>query len=423
MEPITPIDQYIMSHEGEPRGGVVKDVAFNRKQFGEGQPENPDQNSIWVGTDGIEVELVQDFDDEELRKFFSFAINATRGIDPRNPPDTVDWEEMMKGGLQTALKRINIAFAVYGASRTATHQIVRSTRANFHQQSQRAHYYGDRPSVRMPESWLKDRTGDFGPRLDFNGDTLAEEFRKLAEHSAEVYRLATDNGISYQDARFALLEGTTNFILCEYSLDEFLNVYAYRACSMFQWEIVSIMRMMREVLLKSHPWLEPYIKIGCEKTKGALDAMHAGVRQVGPKHSHACVYQGWESVEGQCDFPWARESNRTFRSDRHKIVDRSQVQADSGKGSGRVESTPEMGGKAAEMEDSLGREGKKLLSPEEYERISGRKLSEEEAGRLDDAQRALERERRLAKQSEDAEPPLSRVKRALANDRKDLGTL
>jgi thymidylate synthase (FAD) len=330
-EPQTPIDSYMASYLGRPRGGVVKDVAFNRKSFGEGQPENPDQGKIHVGVDGIEVTLEQDFDDKALQHFFSFAINATRGIDPRNPPEPVDWEEMMRGGLQTALKRINIAFAVFGASRTATHQLVRSTRANFHQQSQRAHYYGDRPSVRMPESFL----GKYAPNPMYGAADhepasldIAEEFESLVDHAAAFYRMATAADISYQDARFGLLEGTTNFILCEYSLDEFIAVYAYRACSMFQWEIVQIVRKMREVLIAAHPWLEPYIKISCERTRGALDHGLADPedRGINDALAHTCTYQGWESVEGQCDFPWARESNRTFRSDRHQIV-KKKVQA------------------------------------------------------------------------------------------------
>jgi hypothetical protein len=38
-----------------------------------------------------------------------------------------------------------------------------------------------------------------------------------------------------------------------------------------------------------------------------------------PELSHACTYQGWEAVDGQCDFPWARDTNRTFRSNHHRI--------------------------------------------------------------------------------------------------------
>jgi thymidylate synthase ThyX len=329
----TPIDDYIASYSGEPRGGILKDVAFNRLSFDDGEIHNPDQGQIHVGADGLRVQLVQDFRDEDLQKVLSFAINATLGIDPDNPPVPADWEEMMKGGLQTALEDFRIAFAVYGASRTATHQIVRSRRAAFHQQSQRAHYYGDMPSVRMPESWIgktvqlwDDEPEEGGQPIPGADVPLEEVFRSLAESSAEAYRLACRAGVSYQDARFALLEGTTNFIMCEYSLAEFIAVYAYRGCSMFQWEIVAIMRAMRAELVEAHPWLDAYVKISCEKTHGALDGggeaqeHPSGLKiKEGAAAAHACTFQGWEEVEGQCDFPWARESNRTFRSERHAI--------------------------------------------------------------------------------------------------------
>jgi hypothetical protein len=151
--------------------------------------------------------------------------------------------------------------------------------------------------------------------------------------------------VSYQDARYVLPEGTTNYIMLEYPLREFINVYAYRGCAMFQWEIVSVMRACREILVGAYPFLEPYVKISCEKTHGAKDA---GVRVTCPtcggdggdlddsskvcdecngagtisdpqSIAHTCTFQGWESVEGQCPFPWARESNRSFRSEHHRI--------------------------------------------------------------------------------------------------------
>jgi thymidylate synthase (FAD) len=316
----TPIDAYIASYFGDERPGITKDVAFNRKSFSPNQPENPDQGNIYTGLDGLRVELVQDYDDDDLRRVCSFAINATRGIDPENPPEPVDWEEMLKGGLQTALEDFRIAFAVYGMSRTGTHQLVRTRLAAFHQQSQRAHYYGDFPSVRMPESFLDKKVNN--PELEKARNPLeriqtfpqkyniAEEYAKLAEHAAWFYRLACEADISYQDARFGLLEGTTNFILWEGSLREFFNTYAYRACRLFQWEIQYVFHQMRERLLETHPYLEPYIKISCEKTKGTLDG--------GPGEHH-CTFQGWEQIEGQCDFEYARETNRAFRSERHGI--------------------------------------------------------------------------------------------------------
>ena len=297
----TPIDDYLITYEGEPRPGITKDVAFNRRSFGPNQPENPDQGYIYTGLDGLRIELVQDYSDDNQRKDYSFAINATRGIDPENPPEPVDWEEMLKGGLQTALEDFRIAFAVYGMSRTGTHQLVRTRLAAFHQQSQRAHYYGDFPSVRMPESFL-------------SHPELALKYKKLAEAAADFYYDACEADVSYQDARFGLLEGTTNFILWEGSLREFINTYAYRACSMFQHEICHVFRSMGKLLIEKHPYLEQYVKISCEKTHAAIDGGPGG---------HACTYMGWESVSPQCDFEWARESNRTFRSEHHRIEKKS----------------------------------------------------------------------------------------------------
>jgi hypothetical protein len=137
--------------------------------------------------------------------------------------------------------------------------------------------------------------------------------------------------VSYQDARYILPEGTTNYIMLEYPLREFIAVYAYRGCAMFQWEIVSVMRAARQILVAQYDWLEPYIKISCEKTKGSLDSpdwirddegnLHPRNPEIGDKeaYSHTCTFQGWESVEGQCPFPWARENNRQFRSKHHRI--------------------------------------------------------------------------------------------------------
>ncbi len=326
---------------------LLADVAFNRHSMNDGHHVGPKDNStVQIGTDGIEVVLAQGIDEEAFKRTLTAATRATLGLDLSQPlPGTwercdalreainsdlgaegdfsdwvghkkhdmapvcghqehriagdrraftaegmvpmEDWEEMLKGGLQTALETQVIVFAVSGVSRTCTHQLVRSRKAAFHQQSQRASYMGDEPEFRMPESiWRNTRARG--------------AFLRLAMESWYTYRVCCEEDISYQDARFALLEGSTNFILLEYPVREFLNVYAYRACSMFQWEIVEVMRKAKEVLVEAHPWIEPYVKISCE----------------GPKR---CTFQGWESVEGQCDLPWAKDETRTFKPQFHQI--------------------------------------------------------------------------------------------------------
>jgi thymidylate synthase (FAD) len=248
-----------------------------------------------IGTDGIEVRLVQPVNEDMFKRVMSMATRATIGLDLTDKTmndlmaeDNRDWEEMLKGGLQTALETQTIVFAVSGVSRTCTHQLVRSRKASFHQQSQRASYYGDRPEARMPESiWRNPRA--------------RAAFLQSVDAAHHAYRVATEEDISYQDARFVLPEGTDNYILLEYSVREFMNVFAYRGCSMFSWEIVHVMRECRRLLVEAHPWIEPYVKISCEK--------------VG-----RCTFQGWENVEGQCDFPWATEESRTFKPEHHAIA-------------------------------------------------------------------------------------------------------
>lgn len=390
--------------------GLTRDVAFNRHSMNDGHHVSPtDNGEVQIGTDNIRVALAQGINEDQFKKTLSAAVRATVGLDmtqalpgewepcasaqavhDRNKAayradknagmESVvcdvhdehdydasmtahggaaqgrvainDWEEMLKGGLQTALETQTIVFAVSGVSRTATHQLVRSRRGAFHQQSQRAGYMGDMPECRMPESvWVN--------------PVARGAFLHSVMTAWNAYRMICDEDISYQDARFVLPEGTTNFILLEYPVREFLNVYAYRACSMFQWEIVQVMRQCREVLIEAHPWLEPYVKISCEKTgparipindQAAVQALHKAAKSDNPRDAveqvmlgmpgfsnpsikseyaqpdsataevqHHCTFQGWEDVEGQCDFSWAKHEARTFKPEHHRITREGKV--------------------------------------------------------------------------------------------------
>jgi flavin-dependent thymidylate synthase len=298
---------------------LLRDVAFNRHSMNDGHHVSPfDNGTMQIGDDGINVALVQGLN-PEFQAVLSKCQRATIGIDLRNhDEENRDWEEMLKGGLQTALESQVVVFEVSGVSRACTHQLVRSRRAAFHQQSMRASFYGNQPETRIPESiW----------RL---GDDVRKAWVEAMMATHKAYQMACEADASYQDARYILPEGTNNYIVLEYPLREFMAVYAYRGCSMFQWEIVSVMRLARELLVRAYPWLDPYVKISCEKTKGALDEPASiqetfGDRSEQERYAHHCTFQGWESVEGQCPFAWARESNRSFRSEHHRIERKEPV--------------------------------------------------------------------------------------------------
>jgi len=280
---------------------TLGDDPFNKHSFGLKDHVSPyDNNVINTGVEGIDVILVQGIDEDAFKLVLSMAVRATKGVDLTIDIQDYenDWEEMMKGGLQTALESQTVVFAVSGVSRTCTHQLVRSRRAAFHQQSQRASFMGNFPEVRMPQTvWEA-------------GEEVRKQWLKAIREAHKAYKMACEADVAYQDARFILPEGTTTFIMCEYSIREFLAVYAYRACTLFQWEIREVFREMGSILVNHYPWLGDYVLITCEATKGGVD----------PTQPHACTFMGWEKVEGFCPFPWAKENNRTFRSQRHEIA-------------------------------------------------------------------------------------------------------
>lgn len=264
----------------------TRSLHSKRMSLDEGRSVSPSNNGmVQVGQDGIEVVLAMDFDDAALGNLARWAQSASVGA-PEEARNKENVHEMLQGGLaQQSMESIRIAFAVRGVSRVLTHQLVRTRQAAFKQQSQRDCYYGEMPEFRMPESvWMEPEVR----RVWLNALVVAHQ----------AYQKAIDWDIPYEDARYIVPEGTTNFILCEYSLRTFIETYAYRGCVMFQDEYVWTIRAMRNLLVERHPYLDKFIKISCEKVQ-------------------KCTYQGRERIEGQCTMPWAQERNRTYMPKRY----------------------------------------------------------------------------------------------------------
>ena len=288
----------------------VAQTAFNNHAKNTGAHVSPfDTGTVQVGVDGLEVRLMQGLEMDSLFQVVASGTQATIGrprptqsptYSDRHPIADEDWKEMFKGGLQAALESQTVVFEVWGASRVLTHQLVRSRRAGFHQQSQRSTWYGDRPEVRMPETvWRA-------------GWEVRTKWLDAYKASWGAYAAACDVGVPYEDARYILPEGTVNYIQCEYTIREFIAVYAYRGCTMFLREMVECMRAMRALIVHDTPDLAEFIKISCEKSKpgGYQDTSQPGAPFVPTEH--VCTFQGWENVELACSFPWAKESNRVF---------------------------------------------------------------------------------------------------------------
>ena len=247
-----------------------------------------------------------------MAKVLSKASVAVRGtIVGDDEIDETMVEDMFKGGLNQALEWFTVAFECSGVTRAVTHQLVRTRKASFSQQSQR---YADMGSfnARMPleiynHQGMQKIDPDKYPRLYEMAKgwslTAEEAWTMSVKLSREVYGFLADHGVPIQDVRTVTPTAVETYIICEYPLNEFLNTYAYRACQMFYPETVALFGLMKKALIEKCPWLEEHIKITCEKTSGGIKGL-----------PHKCTYQGWEQVEDQCTFEWALEENRTFKS-------------------------------------------------------------------------------------------------------------
>jgi len=257
-----------------------------------GEHDSPlSQYRIDWGYDNIEVRLLWGpYDREAFNRMVYKAVLATRGSDIRE--DSYDPEvvaEAFSGGLNQCLEWATVVFEISGVSRGLTHELVRTRKASFAQQSMR-HTNMTGANLRMPE-YIAD-----------SGSVVQGWWVESVQQAMQAYEDLVLEDYPYQDARTVLPIATETYIVAAYPISVFLATYAYRACHMFYPEIVFLFRRMKDVLVAEIPWLEPFIKVSCEKTRPNGD------------HPHMCTYQGWERVEGHCPLAWAQEDNRVWKS-------------------------------------------------------------------------------------------------------------
>jgi flavin-dependent thymidylate synthase len=243
-----------------------------------------------VDYENLEVNLLQYPTREQFLKLMSKASVAVRGnVVGDEEIDEEMAEDMLRGGLNQSLEWMQVIFEVGGLSRGLTHQLVRTRKASFAQQSMR---YAN--------------MGTFNARVPTEISNNPEAYiiwLRAIEASRKAYGELTAMGIPIQDARTVAPIATETYIICSYPLSEFLALYSYRACQMFYPEMVFLMGIMREKLLEKCSWLEPHIKISCEKTGPGINGL-----------PHKCTYNGFEPVQGHCTFEWALDENRVYRS-------------------------------------------------------------------------------------------------------------
>lgn len=170
----------------------------------------------------------------------------------------------MRDTIQSSWEFIEYTFLVSGVSRSFTHQYVRTrsqsgiddpayglTKANpailtIAQESQRTVNAADNGVVVPPvqadvHQWFLDR---------------------LEVHMRD-YQTALDMGEPPQNARFLAPHAISTSIITKWSLRALHDSAEVRLCTRTQGEYQDIFRMMREEVMKVHPWVKGWIEVFC----------------------------------------------------------------------------------------------------------------------------------------------------------------
>jgi thymidylate synthase (FAD) len=144
-------------------------------------------------------------------------------------------------GHMSPFEHASFTFAIEGASRVMTHQLVRHRLASYSQRSQRYVTEGI-PKCVVP------------PEIDRNPEARAV-FEASAEAAHAAYERMVSLGAAKEDARFILPHGWETGIMITMNARELHHFFALRLCRRAQWEIRGAARKMLSAALSAAPEL------------------------------------------------------------------------------------------------------------------------------------------------------------------------
>jgi len=175
----------------------------------------------WLGYRGRFV-LPEQVTDEEARAFAADAL---------------------KSKIAAPLEWCQVALLIRGVSRDLTHQIVRQRTATFVQESMRF-AVKDNTVAEIPLPWSIARAHD---------QDMVDRWLAHVAATDEFYNYLIGNGIPAEDARKALLIGTTTQLHYRTNLRDLINHAGLRLCSQAQAEWKTVWREIVKAILNYGP--------------------------------------------------------------------------------------------------------------------------------------------------------------------------
>lgn len=183
--------------------------------------------------------------------------------------------------IKSPFEFVDYIFHIEGVSKNFTHQLVRTRTGAYQQETSRALEVNAFDTIR-PDAF----------EFHENQDLLAADNRlgvlwedALASVDAS-YRELIEKGADLQDARAILPSNMPTVIDAKFNLRTLSDMAKVRLCARTQGEYQKVFRLMREEVLKLHPWADPLLQVACVST-GQCAFPRWGGKVVGEKET-AC---------------------------------------------------------------------------------------------------------------------------------------
>ena len=162
--------------------------------------------------------------------------------------------KVIESGHGSTIEHVNFTFAISGATRTLSHQLVRHRAGTaFDQQSQRYVKFKGRENYTVPRS-ITD--GDLP-------DGLAERFQLAIDSSLELYGQLLQAEVPAEDARFIFPNAMQTNLVMTVNLRQLIHMSGLRLCTMAQWEIRQLFKQIRHEIFRVSPFFGSFLAPKC----------------------------------------------------------------------------------------------------------------------------------------------------------------
>ena len=195
--------------------------------------------------------------------------NTRLNINAGSLDEVIHWDDERKTKelryalttIKSPFEFIDYIFAIEDVSRAFTHQLVRHrVGTSFAQQSQRTVIMKDFVYV-TPEHFIDEY--DEESTAGFN---LMSTYNDTMDCIKNGYNDMIDLGAKPEDARGVLPTNICTNIIFKVNLRALSGICAERLCVKAQGEFQQVVKLLREEVLKIHPWAEPVLRVHCAQT-------------------------------------------------------------------------------------------------------------------------------------------------------------